>query len=430
MARGTANTGAGKVTGDVFGAATANDLLKIAVESDDQVLAELLDFEPPAAVTATTPRVGFLPLRNGPVVTGDGAARNVNVVPIRAIRSSIDGTKPRDALSSMTVSTTTVAMPAAVGAGLWRLELLYAQIAYVDASYPEKGTTCTLAFAPTAAGAAVAGAPTVATLPANTSTTWNVPIAYVKNVGGAVAIANEDILPAPASVVGGFAQDLQARLVSQKTGIDARRAYSSANSDPTKMVSGGTSAFAGYADTKLTSTNTPTPVGRPNVEMAVREILLPKDITNGTTDAKTHVVIDDTRDWRGANFYSFWVVAETNAASYYFGEDDAGFGASRVFPNNSAAGVGIDATHFTTGQSWVARVSNIGAAATEYTVAELETNTQINGGGDYYTIGTDFVGLTVDTTTGALKFSRAIAGAIAGAPIACLLVAFFGNHRA
>lgn len=427
--RGTSNTGAGKVTGDAFASATANDLLKIAVEADDNILAELLAFDPPAGVTSMTPRVGFLPLGNGPVVTGDGAARNVTVVPIRAIRSSIDNTKPREALSAVVGTSTTVAMPAVVGAGLWRLELLYAQIAYVNSSKPEQGTTCTLAFAPTAAGAAVAGAPTVATLPANTSTTWNVPIAYVKNVGGAVSIANEDILPAPASVVSGFAQDLQARLVAQKTGIDARRAYSSANNDPTKLVSGGTSAFAAFADTRLTSTNTPISIGRPNVEFVMREILIPKDITGGNASTPTDVIVDDTRDWRGANFYSLWTVAEANGASYYFGEDDAGFGASRVFPSNSCAGALIDATHFVSGNSHVARSSNIGTAP-DFTVAELETNTQINSGVDYYTIGTDFVGLTVDSATGVLRFSSSIAGAIAGAPISCLLVAVFGNHNA
>lgn len=423
--RGTSNTGAGKVTGDVLPAASVNDLLKIAVGADDDSLAELLAFEPPAGVTSTTPRVGFLALRNGPVVTGDGAARNVNVVPIRAIRSSIDNALPREALSAITTSTTTVAMPAVVGAGLWRLELLYAQIAYVDASHPEKGTTCTLAFAPTAAGAVFAGAPTVATIPANTSTTWNVPVAYVKNVNGATTIANEDILPAPASVVGGFAQDLQARLLSQKTGIDARRAYSSANHSPLKLVASGGSAFVGSQI--LTSTVTPLMLGRPGAEVAIREILLPTEQTGPNGGAGAEIVIDDTRDWRGANFDSVWWCGQTAT----FAEDDNSIAGAQ--PTTQTAGT-PSWMYLSTGQSWVAHDpagSWVGGSALWAATIGVDAGaSKILGPTELVPTG-DAIGLTVHATTGALQFYRKVAGGAAnGPPIRIKLTAVFGNHRA
>lgn len=427
--RGTSNTAAGKVTGMVFSADTANDLIKIAVGADDDALAELLDFEPPAAVTPLTPRVGFLPLRNGPLVTGDGAARNVNVAPIRALRSSIDNAKPREALSAVTLATTTVAMPAAVGAGLWRLELLYAEIGYVDASHPESGTVCTLAFAPTAAGAAVAGAPTVAVLPANTVATWNVPIAYVKNVGGAASIANEDILPAPASVVSGFAQDLQARLLSQKTGMDARRAYSSANNDPTKLVTGGTSAYAAGSQI-LTSTVTPAMLGRPGSEIVMRTIYIAKEKTGPNVFALDQTVVDDTRDWRGANFLSHWIVNAGNTINH--GEDDAST-ANLIMPAMlGTSGTGV---YISTGQSWAAYdpanggAFPGGAALWASVIGSDVTCPPVNIGGASF--AGDVVALEVNAATGALMFTRKRVGAAANGPaITIYLVADFGNHRA
>jgi hypothetical protein len=427
--RGTSNTAAGKVAGDTFGPDTANDLIKIAVGADDDSLAELLGFEPPAAVTPLTPRVGFLPLRNGPVVTGDGAARNVNVAPVRALRSSIDNTKPREALSAVTTTTTTVAMPAAVGAGLWRLELLYAQISYVDASRPEMGTVCTPAFAPTAAGAAVAGAPTVAVLPANTAATWNVPIAYVKNVGGAATIANEDILPAPASVVGGFAQDLQARLVAQKTGIDARRAYSSANNDPTKLVTGGTSAYAAGSQI-LTSVVTGMMVGRPGGEIVTRTIYIPKERTGPNAFAWDRPVVDDTRDWRGANFFTQWIVNAGNTINH--GEDDAST-ANRIMPAMlGTSGTGV---YVSTGQSWAAYdpanggAFPGGAALWASVIGSDVSCPPVNIGG--VSFAGDVVALEVDAATGALMFTRKRVGAAANGPaITIYLVADFGNHLA
>lgn len=435
MARGTANTGAGKVAGNTFKAETANDLLEIAIFADDDALCEMLGFEPPAGVTATTPRVAFVALRGGPVFTGDAAARNVNVAPMRGFRSSISNAAPREMLSALSLATTTVAMPAVVGGGLWRLELLYAQVAYVDSAFPEKGTTLTFAFAPTAAGAAVAGAPTVATLPANTSTTWNIPLAYVKNVGGAVAIANEDILPVPWAADGGGAIiPVQRYIGAQKSGIDARRSRAVSLNHPVDLVSGGSSALAAFADTRITSTNTPISLARAGVEFAIREILIPKDITGGTGGVETATIIDDTRDWRGANFYSLWLFPNSVAASNYFAEDDAGLGvaASTVFPYFTVnAGVGTyAATHFAHGQSWRAFTTALHPAGTDFTAAEVATGTSINGGANYLGLGAgDYAGLTVDPTTGVMKWRRIIAGAGAGGPITILLVAVFGNHR-
>jgi len=427
--RGTPNTGAGKVTADPFAPETANDLLKIAVGADDDMLAELLALEPPAAVTAMTPRVGFLPAQNGPVVEGD-AARNVKVNPLRAFRSSIDNAKPRELLSGLSMVQTTIAMPAVVtGAGNWRLELLYAQLAYIDALRAERGTQITFLFAPTAAG--TNPAPSIATLPANTATTWNIPLVYVKNYTGQVGVATEDILEVPPSVSGGVLYEIQRRILGKKGVIDSRRAYSSANHDPTKMVSGGTSVFATGANL-LTALVTPAVVGRHNVEAVEREILIPKELTAGTAGVLVETVIDDTRDWRGANFIGFWVLPASTTAGF-FGEDDNGNGTSgtRQAPSHSDGGGTINAFHMTAGQSWEnLAVTAFGAVL--LVAAEVQTNTVINtpAAAMGWLAGTGNIGLTVDAVTGALKFARKITGAAAGAPIYCVLKAFFSNHRA
>jgi hypothetical protein len=425
--RGTTNTGAGYVQGEVFEEDAANDLIKVAVEADDNILAELLALEPPAAVTSTTPRVGFIPLRTGPIVYGDAAARNVNVYPLRVIRSSIDNAKPREMLSGVTLTTTTVAVPAVVGAGLWRLELLYAQLAYVDATDPTKGTTVTLAFAPTAAGNPVAGDPSFASLPANTSTTWNVPIAYVKNIGGATTIANEDILEYPPSAAG---LQNQHHLSGNHSGIDARRAFSMDNNHPGEMVDGGASVFAAGA-TKLTSTVTPAVVGRHNLEHVKREILIPKEITAGTAGVTTDTVIDDSRDWRGANFLAHWILPATTTGAY-FGEDDAsnGTSATRQAPCViDAGGVGISSVHITAGQSW--EVAAAGVFAGALVAGECQTSTVVNAATTAmgWLAATGNIGLTVDAATGALRFTRNLTGAAAGAPVWCVVEAWFGNHR-
>lgn len=422
--RGTNNTGAGRVTGNPFSAETANDLLEIATGADDDALVDLFDLEPPAAVTATTPRVAFAPLRNGPVVVGDAGARQVTVSPLRAMRSSIDNAAPRKALSATIHEPTVVALPAAVGAGLWRLELLYAQIAYVDASKPQKGTTCTLAFAPTGAGAAVAGAPSVATLPANTSTTWNVPICYVKNVNGAVSIANEDILPYPPAVVSGFVQEYLVRAKSQKSGIDARRAYSSANHSPLKLVSGGGSAFTGTQ--VLTSTVTPAILGQPGAEVAMREILVPFEKTGTNGAALEEIVVDDTRDWRGANFDSTWWLGQATT----FAEDDNSIAGAH--PSTQTAG-GSSFMYMSTGQSWKAHdPGGSFAGGSKLWAATIGVDAgagKILGPSELLPTG-HLLGLTVDAATGALKFARKRTGAAAdGPPLRILLTAFFGNHR-
>ncbi|MBI2395938.1 MAG: hypothetical protein HYV09_40615 [Deltaproteobacteria bacterium] len=424
--KGTNNTAANKTTGTPLTPEAWNDVTKIATAADDDALVDLFGLEPPAAVTSTTPRVAFTPLRNGPVVVGDAAARRVTVNPLRAMRSSIDNTKPREALSAVFHEPTVVNLPAGVGAGLWRLELLYAQIAYVDASSPQKGTTCTLAFAPTGAGAAVAGAPSVATLPANTSTTWNVPLYYVKNVGGAVSIANEDILDVPPAVVGGFAQEYLVRAKSQKSGVDARRAYSSANHSPLKLVSGGGSAFTGTQ--VLTSTVTPAMTGRPGLEVVTREILVPFEKTGPNADAwDESLVVDDTRDWRGANVEARWWFGQlTN-----FGEDDNSIAGAHPC---TQTGGGASWLYMSAGQSWKAHdpgggfAPALGSKLWAATIGVSVGAPKIYGPSEMLPAG-HVLALVVDAATGALKFARRRPGAPAdGSTLWIVLNAHFRGN--
>lgn len=425
--RGTSFTKSSYGSGDVLSATSVNETTEIVTSADDDMLAELLAFEPPAGVTSTTPYVGFLPLRDGIVAYGDAAARQVHVNPIRVFRSSISNSAPRQMVSGITETVTTVPLPAAVsGAGNWRLELLYAQLAYVDSNDPTKGTTVTLDFAPTGAGSSPA--PTVATLPANTSSTWNVPLFYVKNVNGATTIANEDIIEVPPTTSGGFIVDNQRRIRSKKIGIDARRAYSSANNDPTKLVSGGASDFASGAQI-LTSTVTPMMAGRQNGEIAFRPIYLPKEVTGPNAGATKRIVVDNTRDWRGANFLSIWIVNAGNTIHHAEDDDSAG---SRIMPTMlGGSGTGV---YISTGQSWNALdpanggAFSGGSALWASVIGSDVTCPPLNIGGSSF--AGDVMALEVDASTGVLYFTRKRAGAAANGPaITIYMWADFGNHR-
>lgn len=113
---------------------------------------------------------------------------------MRVLRSSTSNASPRDVLSAVISTETTKAMPTVATAGLWGFELLYAQITYVDSSDVTKGTQVTLNWAPAPTYVAFASAANFATLPSNTSTSWNVPLKYVKNVAAATTIGQEDII--------------------------------------------------------------------------------------------------------------------------------------------------------------------------------------------------------------------------------------------
>ena len=440
MARGTANTAAGKATGDALAAATANDVLTTLVSSDDDALYELLDFEPPAGVTSTTPRVGFIPLRNGPVVTGDIAARTVTVAPTRAFRSSVSNATPRAMLSATSFTTTQVNMPTVSAAGQWTWELLYAELTYVNSAKPEMGTQVQFYFAPSVATTSTATAPSLAALPANTATLWNVPIAWVKNLGGATTIANEDIIEYQAVAVAGFAQEPQPRIAAKKIGVDARRAYSSANNDPTKLVNGSTSQWLTKGtEQKITSTITSVSAGRHNVEWVRREILIPAGPaaatggTAGTGGAALEIVVDDTRDWRGANFrVESWISA---TAAHNFSEEDASVTAFRGLPvlaaSPSVAGVSM---HVSIGNSWLAYTPGA-AFGSAFWAAVIALDADVPGAGsrngvaNVHLASGDGWALKVDSTTGALIFWSKRAGASSGPPIWMIVEAWFGNHR-
>lgn len=441
MGRGTTRTIATSVQGDAFRAERANDLSTLAANTDDDRLYDELRLEPPPAASATNVYVGFIALHraHGRTVSGDGAARQVTVRPIRAIRSSIDTAQPRAILSAASEADTVVALPAAPGAATWGWLLLYAQITYVDASEPTKGTALAFYVADPAYGSDAA-APNIATLPAHTSTSWNVPLRYIKSYFGQTTIADEDIIEVPASA--GLSK------VAAETGRDRdrarhhRRAHSSANSDPTALVLAGSSAWVTKGiDQVFSKTRQPAMAGRRELEVVDLEILIPSGTagtggpTAGTAGAAVEVVVDDSRDWRGANFRTEWSVHQLVGTAGYLAEDDDGVTvpANRLVPSMSPAGGGAS-RHITNGNSWIAVTpaalfgSKFWAGLCAKT-ADVPGADSINGVVNaILTAGTDGWGLYVDAATGALKFWGKRAGAGDGPSLYILLEARFSGR--
>lgn len=418
--RSTPNIVANYATGTTFPAAAANDIATIVASADDDALYELTGLEPPASASTTNVNVGFIPLRSGPVVFGNAGARGVVVAPMRILRSSTDNAYPRALLSGVISTDTPVALPTVAPAGKWGLELLYAQLTYVDASNPTKGTAVTLNWAPSPTYVVFANAANAAALPANTSTSWNVPICYVKNVAGATTVALEDIVAAPPSIAGAL-PNLRQRIAQKFSGLRVQRGYCNAQNNPTRLLTGGASAYATGTQT-LTSTRTPATVGRSSVDCEIREFLIPKEVTGGTSGVEQSFVIDDTRDWRKGNFKAEWCISNS---AVYFGEDDdsTGTAASRQFPATATSGV---AAYLTFGQSHEV----LGGIATYYSAGSVDQPLPaLNGGTAYFTNPADYVRLAVDTSTGYLKLLRSIAGTGAGNQIYIVLTAFFPNAR-
>ena len=449
MARGTSNTKATMVTGSPLPAEDVDDLTKIVASADDDVLYELMKLEPPAGASVTNVHVGFSPLRDGPLVIGDVAARNVTVHPVRVEKSSPDTASPRDVVSAVSIADTVKAAPTIAGAGLYGFDLLYAQITYVDITEKTKGTTVNFFWA-AAAYVAFANPAPFGALPANTNASWNIPLAYVRNYDGQAAILSEDIIEVEPGL-DTYVRDLQLRLTIQKTGVDARRAYSSADNSPKTLISGGTSKWVATAPagTILSKTVSPITLGRRNVERVSREILIPycragsAQGTAGTAAAKViSLVLDDTRDWRGGNFHVRAWSPNTNGVSY--GEESAAAataaGQPRRFPcmaDTTAAAITASAMWECVGQSWVATTPTAGVPFNDARlwVALFGVDADIQGigprngaGGGTWPIAGEGWGIFVDATSGVLKWFAYRGGAADGPPIYILLEGWFGDH--
>jgi hypothetical protein len=422
--RGTPNLRDTFGSGDPLPPGTVNDVVDLATSAGDDTLYDILPIDPPASASFANVRFFWFPLRSGAAIVGD-ASRQVTVKPLRVGRSSISNASPRALLTGASETDTVVAMPTVAAGGQWRFELLYAQLAYVDASDPSKGTTVTYLFATSAADVSTASPANFASLPSSGPTTWNIPLFYVKNVGGATSIAAEDILEfQPTINYGGINYGCVRGMLS---GRDMRRAYSSANQAPNLMTTGGSAAWASGSQV-LTSVQTGVMAGSHGAaEFVFREIPLAKEKTGPNADILQHIVVDDSRDWRNANFYSLWSVV--GDASFNHGEDDSG-------TSNRAAPTQLDGNnaknYVSVGQSFVAvnpQTSGSfggGSALWAANIGSEVSNGPVGGG---TTFAGEVLGLTVDSSTGALRWTRKRAGSAAsGPPISIFLVAIFPNH--
>lgn len=421
MSIGTANLKSTLVTGNTLAAEQVDDLSTLVSRADDESLYDLIDLEPPAAATATNVNVGYVALRSGPLVTPDAFSRLVWVAPSRWCRSSISTVTPRRMLSATLDGISSIAMPTAAPFGKWGIELLYAQLAYVDPTEPAKGAQVTFhwATAPTYVNTGTAATPAV--LPANTSTTWNVPVAYVKNIAGATAPTQHDILSPTPSTAGGLDGKLRRRIGAGS--IDARRGYSSSAQSLATLA----------AANAITNAVTPAKVNKGDAELVVRSFNIPASMT-GASGGVVYTDLDDTRDWRNATFTSFWNIACLSGAviPLYLGEEDAATGAATdrqapVSLNNAV----FPAQYTLWGQSfeewpapWVGH-SNAGTAAVTGTNGTSPTS----GTPFFQANATNSISLAVETSTGKLQMRRDITAAVAGGPVSILLFATFPNSR-
>lgn len=445
--RGTPFLESGYVNSSVLPPGQVNSSSTILTTADDDAFYEQMKLEPPAGATSSNVYPGFAPLRNGPIVIGDAAVRFIYTNPMRVARSAQDISTPRNLISATLDATTAKAMPAAPAAGTWGYVLLYAQLAWVDASSSithEHGTTVTLFLVEPAAYPLFAAAPNFGLLPANTADTWNVPIAYIRSYAAQAVIAAEDIIEFPAAIptVNLPSRDLQLRISSARSGIDARRSTSNAENSPNNLVLGGTSKWVATAVSgKLTKTITPITLARRNVEHVRREICIPAcaaGATNGTSGTggvivKT-IILDDTRDWRGANFRcELW---ECREPTKQFGEDDPSVTGATILPamaDTVTTLVTGTAWSVSVGQSWTVVTPNAlteanlwaGIFANDSDVPGAGTR---NGVASVLGIGADFWGVIVDPTSGYLKWWAKRAGAGAGPSVWILIDAWFGNH--
>lgn len=455
--RGTANTTEAYVTGDMLPALQVDDVTRIGNTADDDAFYEQYRLEPPAAASLTVVNVGFTPLRDvmnvagtlvAKFVCGDAAVRQVTVAPMRVARSGTDVSLPRALLSATSPINATVALPAEPAAGNWGMLLLYAQLAYIDASNKTKGTQVTFAFAEPAY-VVFANPGNFGTIPANTNTTWNIPIAYVKTFATqGVTILQEHIIEAPPLQALGFAPEGQMKIQSMQSGIDARRGYSSYDNDPILLVTAGASKWVatGLGTTQvLTYTQTPIVVGRRNVQKVEREIMIPPCAggsaqgTAGTNGAQVAtLVLDDTRNWKGANFKMTAFVAGNLVQQ--FAEDDAGT-ANKAFPTlrDTVLATNSPTMYMNCGQSYVTTIPHVTAYPTARlyagfigVLADVPGAGIINGVADPgYLVAGDGWAVFVDATTGYLMwYAKRASAAGAGPAVWILLEAWFGNHLA
>jgi hypothetical protein len=421
--RSTANILASYLTGSPLPPNAVNDVGSLLASADDEAVFELIGIEPPPSASSTNVNVGYIPLRRGPLVVGSGSAREVTVLPMRAIRSSTSNASPRDCLSAVLSAPSTKTLPAAPSAGNWGIELLYAQIAYVDSSHPTKGTSVTLHWATSPTYVSTASAPNFATLPANTSTTWNVPIRYVKNVAGTTSIADDDIFevpPAIGSTLGNLSHLIRARL----GGINYQRGYHPANNDPVNLVSGGSSPYANGLFI-LDPTVTPTGIRRGENHLEIRDFMLTHRLLSRTNGADATVVLDSTLDWRYANFLVMWNLGRTTHV--YCSEEDLSLFVTRNIPGSYDDTTGFQPIFITTGHSFLAA----SPATIEVCRVSQDSTKSVPINGGTYPYASGYLKLQVNHTTGNLELVKNIPGTAGTDGMAGWLVvmAFFPNFK-
>jgi hypothetical protein len=451
--RGNTNLKDNRTTGTALPPGQPNALVDIATSADDSAIFEAVSLATPASASATYVAVGYSPItpdaypvagtpgyaQPGLLVYGSASARQVTVNPIRLVRSSVSASTPRAVLSAVSDAPTTIAMPACTS-GNWGIVLLYGIISWVDPSNHSAGTVASFAFwNPTFYVSTATAVPYVAALPDQADGAWHVPIAYVINVGtDTSSTPNNRIISGPTGVITGSGSttiSLGHLGASSQGGFQqSTRGHAEATNGIAAMLKGGGPLSIATGSEYITPTYTPATVARRDQAYVVKDFRIPAD---AAATSATDFDLDDTRDWRNANFYVRFICAYYHSPADSFAEDDPlNTGAvNQAFPYTSInrSGTTYPGTIIhTVGQSFTA----VAVAATGPTAARLwagvvspdiiqnpanaPTPAVWLSSGNYF-------GVYVEASTGKLRFARSASGAIIGA-YWIIVEAFFPNR--
>ena len=394
----TTNLGVQSV-GTFLNASTVNDAISVATSADDAALGALLNLQPPAGASITNVNTGVLPFQPDFVQV---SGRVITVKPARYLRSATDNTHAMSGVLSMLVEVDTAlsTLAAPAGASTWGFDLLYAVLTWTGA-----GVLPTVSFAiATATYASTASAPPQATIPANTSTSWVIPLKWIRNVNGATNLYADDLF----DVVNNARAAKIYKLAAILGGVDSGMARS-VTFNPIDLATGGSSpaktASMLISSTTTNNTNNGHPPQMARTSSYVRRwVILPKEITGGTSGAlSTPMLVDDSCDWRYGMFRTTWVNGITSDTSI------APYALWKMASANATNGTVCESMSQTTKTvAW----NGSGFAST----ARLWVALFYDNAASAYVMG-----LYADPSTGALYYINQQAGAAAGSHNAILI---------
>ena len=443
-----------RTNGTAFPAAQPNAEVDLTTSADDDAIYDLCGIAPPASASATKVAVGYQPLlpqtesattsgtlsgttQAGVVAFGDPALRQVTVNPIRLIRSAISNSTPRAILSTTLDAQTTIATPSVPG-GYWQIDMLCGVISWVDPSNHSSGTVGSLVWAtsptPVTSGTAV---PNVASAPIQVDGAWVVPLLYFVNYASDVGTPNHRIISGPigSSTNGGTTTVSMGRIPtgSQRASGQSTRGFAAATNALPAMLS-GSGPFASAAGNEFVSLTGGTPgvIAGHDQSRVVKDFRVPVDAAHSSGDFD----LDDTQDWRNANFYVRFIFGG-NITDHYGEDDQSNTGAPRQFApytsHDAGGGPVYSSIYHAVGNSFQPVTPNATTGATSSKlwagiVSPDITQHPVNASTGAINISTgNYFGIYVDPSTGKLRATRSASGGVISS-YWIIVEAFFPNR--